>query len=288
MAEKDEKTALVTKEETPKSSNADARMTFTEHLGELRTRLVRSAIAVTLGFFICFYFAQDIMQIVSRPLRDVGTRDEIRQSADEESEGRVGDPESIWLTLHPFEGFWVSVKLATYGSILLVLPYLLYNICAFVFPGLTAQERLVVRILLFGCSILALTGVGIAYFGVFRVVLPYLLEWTPDWVNVQLRLNETISLILKGLFGFAIAFQFPMAVLILVYMGLLTPQTLKQHRRLAIVGMFAVGALLTPPDPFSMAMMALPLVVLYEISIVLASVVVWRKKVSTAGVPEEQ
>jgi len=136
----------------------------------------------------------------------------------------------------------------------------------------------VVQILITGCSILAIIGVGVAYFGVFPLVLPYLLQWVPDWVQVNLRLNETLSIIAFLLLGFSVAFQFPMAVLVLVYIGLLTPQTLKKYRKLAIIGMSIISAVLTPPDPFSMLIMLAPLVCLYESSIWLSYLVILRKR----------
>lgn len=304
--------------DTPESKvYPEGRMTFTEHLGELRVRLVRSAIAVFVGCVVCYFFAEEIITIVAGPLSSLqaprvadapepvegltdgegggagGAAERGAEGAAERGAGGAaergaggaaeGAPETFqkgvtWTILNPLEPVLVSLKLAAYGGILLALPYLVFNICAFIFPGLTAVERRVVKILLFGCSILAMSGLAVAYFGVFPLVLPYLLEWTPDFVVTQLRLNETISLLLKGMMGFALAFQFPMVVLILVYMDLLSPETLKKYRRVAVVGMFVLGALLTPPDPFSMAMMATPLVLLYEVSIWMSYLVVRRKR----------
>ena len=183
-----------------------------------------------------------------------------------------------WTVLNPLEFIVVKFKIAGYGGLLIALPFILWQICAFIFPGLYSNERRVVQILMAGCSGLAVVGVGVAYFGVFPLVLPYLLEWIPDWVQVQLRLNETLSIITFLLFGFALAFQFPMAVLILVYIGLLTPQTLKQYRKIAIVGMSVIAAILTPPDPFSMLIMLTPMVILYELSIWLSYIVIRRKQ----------
>ncbi|NLF58658.1 MAG: twin-arginine translocase subunit TatC, partial [Candidatus Hydrogenedens sp.] len=172
----------------------------------------------------------------------------------------------------------VQFKIAGYGGFLLALPYILWQLMAFVFPGLHPHERRMVQILIAGCSALAVVGVAVAYFGVFPFVLPYLLEWTPAWVQVQLRITETLNIIIKGLVGFALAFQFPMAVLILVYLGLLTPQTLREYRKIAIVGMAFLSAVLTPPDPFSMMVMLTPLVLLYEASILLSYLVIRRKR----------
>ncbi len=272
------------------SQDEEKRMSFTEHLGELRTRIIHSFIALTIAVIGCYALSDYIFELLAWPLRPlsesqvvtfevVDMDDEgnpiVAQSLPEE-QSRAGEIE--WTVLNPLEYILVKIRIAGYGGLVVALPFLLWQICAFVFPGLHASERKVVQILIAGCSVLAIVGVGVAYFGVFPLVLPYLLEWIPDWVQVQLRLNETLSIIIKGMVGFAVAFQFPMAVLILVYMGLLTPHTLKQYRKLAMVGMALVAALLTPPDPFSLMVMLLPLVVLYESSIWASYLVVRRSK----------
>lgn len=144
-------------------------------------------------------------------------------------------------------------------------------------PGLTPSERKVVRFLLIGSTVFVIFGVATAYFAVFPMVMPYLTTFVPPGVQVQLRMSETVSLILKGMLGFAIAFQFPMVVMILVYLGLLSPATLRKYRRPAIVILAVASAAFTPPDPFSMIAMLVPLLLLYEISI-WASVIMLRKR----------
>ncbi|MCC6486981.1 MAG: twin-arginine translocase subunit TatC, partial [Candidatus Hydrogenedentes bacterium] len=129
-----------------------------------------------------------------------------------------------------------------------------------------------------GCSVLSLFGLLVAYFGVFPLVLPYILQWTPEGVTTMLSISDTVSLILMGLLAFAIVFQFPMVVLVLVYMDLLTPASLKQYRKQAIVGLAVLAAVATPPDPISMMMMMTPLVLLYEVSIWTSYLVVRRKR----------
>lgn len=279
--------AQETKEQQTAEDNVEARMTFTEHLGELRTRLVRSAIAVAAGIILCYAFSDSLVRLLARPLATLQEEGMFEEGTEEPDTGEASAGNSgPWVSLNPLEPVLVKLKVSAYGGLLVSLPYLLFHICSFIFPGLTATERRVARLLMFGGSALALCGAAVAYFGVFPLVLPYLLEWAPGFVTIQLRYNETLSLILKGLLGFAVAFQFPMAVLVLVYMGLLTPETLKQYRKVAIVGIFVVGALLTPPDPFSMCMMAAPLVVLYEMSIWASYLVLRRKKAAAEASSE--
>ena len=262
--------------------NDERRMTFTEHLGELRDRIIRSGVAVLVGFLVCYGFSNQMFRVVARPLTpllDAGFLAGNDEDSGQTDEGKdaSGDEQPKWTALNPLEPFLVRLKLAAYGGLLLALPFVVYQICAFIFPGLTLRERKAARILLLGCTALVILGVGVAYFLTFPLVLPYLMKFAPEGVVIQLRMNETVALVLKGLMGFALAFQFPMVVLILVYLELLTPATLRQYRKFAIVIAAVVGAAFTPPDPFSMIVMMLPLVVLYEISIWVSYIVTWRR-----------
>lgn len=277
--------------------NDDKRMTFTEHLGELRTRIIRSIAALLVAVIACYALSDGILKQLARPLAPLDERiliappekapdgaetapapgAETAPDAPDSAEAKT--PRSMeWTVLNPLEFVVVKLKIAGYGGFLLALPFILYQLMAFVFPGLLPNERRVVQILVGGCSVLGLAGVGIAYFGVFPLVLPYLLEWTPAWVQIQLRVNETISIIVKLLAGFAVAFQFPMVVLVLVYMGLLTPQALRDYRKFAFVIMALAAAILTPPDVVSMGIMLVPLAVLYEMSIWTSYLVLRRKR----------
>ncbi len=304
----------------------EMRMTFTEHLGELRDRLIRSMIAVVVAVVACYIFSDRILDVLKRPLDPVisgtlapGTitttpsvpksgpsmhwNSGVAQrtavpppsgagspanSGEGETAATVPPPASSetaskarsfsWTVMNPFESIQVKLKIASYGGLVFAFPFILWQLCAFIFPGLKSGERKLVKILLFGCAGLGFLGVSVAYFGVFPLVLPYLLEWTPLWVNVQLRLDETLTIIVKCLAAFALAFQFPMVVLVLVYMDLLSPQTLRQYRKIVIVTLSVVAAVLTPPDPLSMTIMLIPLVLLYEASIWMSYIVVRRRE----------
>jgi len=262
----------------------ELRMSFTEHLGELRDRLIYSAIAVVVCTVVCYSFSDTLYAFVKRPLDTSASNPLMEFLASTGIDKTVSAPKPPveWVTLTPYEGFIVKFRLGIYFGLLLSLPFLLYQVCAFIFPGLKPTERRLVQYLLAGCSILGTVGVLVAYFGVFPLVMPYLLEWTPPDVTNQLRLADTINTIMIGLVGFAVAFQFPMVVLVLVYMGIMTPASLRQHRRIAIVIMAIASSVLTPPDPFSLIIMLVPLVLLYEISI-LFGVLVHRKNPEDTG-----
>lgn len=334
-------------------SDEELRMSFTEHLGELRDRLIRSAIAVAICATVCYFLSNYIFEALAHPIKimekeigqvqilpdpavgpdgtpvegaepiaPVATRPPVVPEITDPAEivKAVGEGKPVWLTLNtddtlllrlkiadrtiqdidvqpkppkegldaswtvlnPMEPLIVTFKIAGYGGLFLAMPFVLYQLCAFIFPGLHPKERKAAQYLIFGCTVLAFTGVCVAYFGVFPFVLPYLAQFVPEDVNVQLRMNETISMIVLALLGFGIAFQFPMVVLILVYMGVLTPDTLRQYRKIVIVGLAVISAILTPPDPVSMTLMLVPLYLLYEGSIWVSYLVIRNQKKAAA------
>lgn len=255
-------------------TDTDNRMTFTEHLAELRGRLIRSVAVVVVCMGACFFAYHPIFNLLSRPLQPLIEQGIVDQAA---GAGTAG-PRASWQVLDPLEPFRVNLKLAAYCGLFLSLPYLVYQLCAFIFPGLTPKERRAALFMIVGCSVLTAAGLAVAYFGVFPLVLPYLAQYAPAMVELNLQLSRTVNTLLLGLLGFAIAFQFPMVVFILVYLDLLSPDTLKRWRRVAVVLLMVVSAFLTPPDPFSMLLMGGPLVLLYEASIWMAQALVWKRK----------
>jgi len=239
---------------------------------------------VAIAFVICYALSNPIFFMVARPLMnpkhavtDASGKDG-KTAPDNASAQTAQAPSPQWVTQNPAEAFWVKLKLAGYAGVILAFPMIMYQLCGFVFPGLTATEKKAIRYLLGGCSVFAIFGVLVAYFGVFPLFLPYLVQWVPEGVQQQFRMNETVSLILMFLLGFAIAFQFPMVVLVLVYMELLTPAALKRYRRPAIVAQAIVAGVLTPPDPISMTIMLIPMIILYELSIWMSYLVIRRKR----------
>lgn len=248
------------KKSKKKSSPHDpeARMTFTEHLAELRVRIIRSAVAILGCFVVAYIFSNQLLELITAPLRNV---------------------EGIsWTSLDFLEGFLTRVKIAGYCGLAIASPYVIYQVCAFIFPGLKPGERRAVQVLLGGGCFLMIAGVSLSYFGILPTVLPYIVEYNPDFVTTNLQLKKNVTLLFQFYGGFALGFQFPMVVLILVYLDLLTPATLRSYRRLAIVGICFMSMMFTPPDPFTMLMMAGPLVLLYEVSIWLSYLIVMRRK----------
>jgi sec-independent protein translocase protein TatC len=270
------------KPEIKPAPDVEGRMTFTAHLGELRMRMIRSFIAAFVGLVVCYFFSNGIIEFLSQPLRGLPTA--VPAGGTPDPGQAVHESGGVsWTVLSPMEPFIVKLKIAAYGGIFVALPYILYQICAFIFPGLTLTERRAVRFMLFGSSILAVCGSALAYWLIFPYVLPMIISLVPAFVHVQLRLNETLSIILKGIAGFGLAFQMPMVILVLVFLGILTPATLQAYRKIAIVIIFVVAAILTPPDPVSMMLMAIPLLGLYELSVWISYAIVRRRAKAAAA-----
>lgn len=278
--------------EHDEDNNYEARMTFTEHLGELRSRIIRAGIAVVIAIVLAYiaggYLVDAIMwpivgqvAVAEPPSTETPPQNQDGKEAvetEKPAEASKGPTIRLMYT-NPLNPILVRLKVAAYGGFLVASPYVIFQICAFIFPGLRPNERRAVRIMITGGSVLAIAGVCVAYFGVLPVVVPYLMKaFLPAGYELSLRPDETIPIIIKAILGFAIAFQFPMAVLVLVYLDLLSPETLKQYRKIAIVVMAVGSAMLTPPDPFSMMVMLIPLALLYEGSIWVAHLMVWRRR----------
>jgi len=239
-------------------NDKEKRMTFTEHLGELRIRLIRVVVVLALAFIVCFYFSEALFKLIQRPL--------------------IGK-DIPWTTLRPMESFLVYMKLAGFGALAICFPHIVFEICGFVFPGLKPNEKRAAMFLLVGCAVLAFVGVGTGYFLVAPQLINLMMEWTPETVTQQLQMSETVSFVLMLLLAFAIAFQFPMVVLILVFLGVVSPANLKKHRSIAIVLLAIAAAVLTPTvDPFSFLVMWVPLVLMYEACIWIATLMVRKRK----------
>ncbi len=265
-------------------------MTFTGHLGELRDRLIRMGVVLIVAVIACFIFSDQLIEILSRPLNPSYKSPLLEMlgidswvSSTEIAEGEEGAvqeqvvPKAFLSAMSPFEYFFIKFKMAGYGGLMITFPWIIYQICAFVFPGLHKHERFAIQILSVGSVFLGILGVLVCYFIVSPFLLPYLMGMTPDFVQMQLRANESLGTISKLLMGFGIAFQFPMIVLIGVYLGVFTPASLRAYRKMAFVGMAIAAAILTPPDPISMLIMMGPLYLMYELSILIGVLVVRAK-----------
>ncbi len=181
------------------------------------------------------------------------------------------------ISTEPHGPFFVPFKFAFAFAVAVAMPYLLYQLWAFVAPGLYAHEKRLVVPLLFSSSLLFYFGIAFAYYIVFPLVFAFFTSTAPDGVAVMTDINSYLSFVLKLFFAFGIAFEVPVATVLLVKAGLTTPESLASKRPYIIVSAFVVGMLLTPPDIFSQTMLAVPVWILFELGLYLCRVFVSPK-----------
>ena len=233
-----------------------SRAPLMEHLVELRRRLIWSVLAVAVAFAVCFWFAKPIYNLLVWPYRlAVG----------------VDTPIEMIYTA-PQEFFFTQVKLALFGAIFLAFPVLASQIYMFVAPGLYRNERKAFLPFLAATPILFLLGAAVVYFIAMPLAMSFFLsmQQTGDstvQIHLTARVSEYLSLIMTLILGFGICFQLPVLLTLLARAGFITAAGLKKYRRHAILGVFVVAAVLTPPDPISQIALALPTILLYEASI---------------------
>lgn len=241
----------------------DKKMPLLEHLVELRRRLLYSSVAFILAFLVCFYFAQHMFNFLAAPLADYF----------HDSAGR----RFIYTDLT--EPFFTNVKLAAFGALCVSFPIVAAQIYAFVAPGLYKNERQAFLPFLVATPFMFVVGSAFFYY----VLLPFAIKFFagfeqaagPDNLPVQMenKVGEYIGFVMTLIFAFGLCFELPVLLTLLARVGLVTSAGLKSKRRYAVVVVVLVAAVVTPPDVFSQISLALPLIALYEISIVMAKFV---------------
>ncbi|MGA7750353.1 MAG: twin-arginine translocase subunit TatC [Gallionella sp.] len=238
---------------------------FIAHLVELRSRLLKSVVAVLLVFICLFPWSSKLYTLLAQPLLARLPKGGQMIATD------VTTP------------FFVPLKVALMAAFLIALPYILYQIWRFVAPGLYAHEKRLVWPLITASTILFFCGMAFAYFVVFPVVFGFITASAPQGVAVMTDIDKYLSFVLTMFMAFGLTFQVPVAVVLLVRMGFVSVEKLRETRPYAVVGAFIIGAIFTPPDVVSQLMLAMPLWLLFEAGIVVAS---WLKpagKVADAG-----
>ncbi|HJP50115.1 MAG TPA: twin-arginine translocase subunit TatC [Pseudomonadales bacterium] len=225
-----------------------------EHLIELRSRLLRSIISVLVIFFPLFYFANEIYVYISKPLRAY---------LPEGTSMIATEVASPFLT--PF-------KLSLVLAIFIAIPYILHQLWSFVAPGLYKNEKRIALPLLVSSIILFYAGIAFAYYVVFPLVFSFFTSVAPDGVTIMTDINRYLDFVLKLFFAFGIAFEIPIATVLLVWTGASDVDSLRKKRPYIIVGCFVVGMLLTPPDIISQLLLALPMWILFELGIIFSMV----------------
>lgn len=231
----------------------DEKMSFTGHLEELRTRLIRIIAAIGIGFLISYGYKEWLFKIITKPLAD------------------VLPPKSFMIYTGMSEAFFIYMELAFFAALFLSGPYCLYQIWKFISPGLHSQEKKYVLPFVLVSSTLFIIGVLFGYFVVLPPACAFFASYASDFLKPMFSLKEYLSLTSKFLLGFGLSFELPVFLFFMTKIGIVNPKMLAKRRRYAILIIFIVAAILTPtPDPFNQMLMALPLMVLYEIGIVVS------------------
>ncbi len=234
---------------TTKPDSVDEEAPLLSHLIEMRDRLLRVVIAVLLIFCGVFYFANDLYNMVASPLLEFM-------------------PEGTsMIATKPAGTFFTPMKLALVMSIFAAMPYILYQMWGFIAPALYQHERKMILPLLVSSSLLFYAGMAFAYYVVFPLMFQFFIAVAPEGVAVMTDISEYLDFVLKIFFAFGVAFEVPIATILLVWSGMTTPESLAEKRPYIIVGAFVIGMLLTPPDVISQTLLALPMWILFELGL---------------------
>jgi sec-independent protein translocase protein TatC len=230
----------------------------------LRDRLLRSLIAVGVAFLPCVFYSNDIFTFVAQPLL------------------AKLPPGSNLIATGVMSPFTTPFKLSFFVALLAAIPYVIYQLWAFVAPGLYRNERRFAVPLLLSSILLFYVGVAFAYFFVFPVMFQFFAATTPKGVAMMTDINQYLDFVLTMFFCFGVAFEVPVAVVLLVVMGIVRLESLKKNRGYVLIGIFILAALLTPPDAISQCSLAIPMYLLYEGGILMARVLS-RARTAAAG-----
>ncbi|OHD05868.1 twin-arginine translocase subunit TatC [Sphingopyxis sp. RIFCSPHIGHO2_12_FULL_65_19] len=250
---------------------AGGKMPLLDHLIELRSRLLKSLLAIAVAFGVCLYFAEDIFRVLVQPLVAAG-------------QGRI-----IYTQL--FEAFFVQIKVALFAAMMIAFPVIANQLWKFVAPGLYRQEKRALLPFLFATPVLFAAGASLAYFVTVPVALRFLLGFQGDLGGIQQEALPSVanylSFIMQFIMAFGICFLLPILLMLLERAGIVTREQLVSARRYMVVAAFAIAAVATPPDILSQFLLAVPLILLYEISIFAIWFTQRRRKTGAQEAPVE-
>jgi sec-independent protein translocase protein TatC len=232
-----------------KPETNDQPMPLVSHLTELRDKLLRAILAILIIFIGIFPFANDIYLVVSEPLR------------------ALLPPGASMIATEVASPFFAPFKLALMSALFLAMPYVLYQVWGFIAPGMYRHEKRLAVPLLASSVVLFYAGAAFAYFVVFPLIFAFFTSVAPDDITIMTDINSYLNFVLKLFFAFGLAFEIPIAAVLLIWAGITTPETLAGKRPYIIVGCFIFGMLLTPPDIISQSLLAIPMWLLFEVGV---------------------
>ena len=235
-------------------STDDEQLTLIEHLLELRTRIVRSLIFIVVIFLALFAVANPLYEILSEPLRAMMPEGTSMIATD------VASP------------FLAPLKLALVLSVFLAMPFLLYQLWAFVAPGLYKNEKALALPIFISSVVLFYTGIAFAYFVVFPLVFGFFTSVAPDSVSVMTDINSYLNFVIKLFFAFGLAFEIPVATFLLIKAGVVSREGLASKRPYVMIFCFVIGMFMTPPDIFSQTLLAIPMYALFELGLLFSRI----------------
>ncbi|WP_263082069.1 twin-arginine translocase subunit TatC [Endozoicomonas sp. Mp262] len=238
-----------------KKTGLDRDQPLVQHLLELRSRVLKSLVAVLVVFAGLFYFSNDIYFLVSEPLR---------------AQLPAG---SSMIATEVTSPFLAPFKLTIVLSLFVAIPFILHQAWAFISPGLYRHEKRLAIPLLIASVFLFYLGISFAYFVVFPLIFSFFTTVGPDSVTVMTDINRYLDFILKLFFAFGVAFEIPVATVLLVWSGVTTVDKLSKKRPYVVVGCFVVGMFLTPPDVISQSLLAVPMWLLFESGVFLSRLI---------------
>jgi len=245
------------------SRTEDKNQPLIEHLIELRSRILHSIISVLIVFLPLFYFANDLYRYISEPLRVFLPED------------------SSMIATEVASPFLTPFKLSLVLALFMAMPYILHQVWSFIAPGLYKKEKRFALPILLSSIILFYIGIAFSFFVVFPLVFGFFTSVAPTGVTIMTDINRYLDFVLKLFFAFGIAFEIPIATLLLIWSGATSAENLKRKRPYVVVGCFVIGMLLTPPDIISQILLAIPMWGLFELGIIFSILMNKRGKATS-------